>query len=52
MATSAQRLEQMWDNCYVFAESIAGHEIYPGHHLQKVHHKIGTKDSPIRRYFS
>ncbi|MGI8416937.1 MAG: DUF885 domain-containing protein [Nakamurella sp.] len=51
-APAAQRLEQMRDNCYVFAESIAGHEIYPGHHLQKVHHKLATKDSAIRRYFS
>ena len=42
----------MRDNCYVFAKSIAGHEIYPGHHLQKVHHKLATADSMIRRYFS
>lgn len=51
-APAERRLEQMRDNCYVFAESIAGHEIYPGHHLQKVHHKLGTQDSPIRRFFS
>jgi uncharacterized protein (DUF885 family) len=51
-APESRRLEQMRDNCYVFAESIAGHEIYPGHHLQKVHHKIATRDSMIRRYFS
>lgn len=51
-APEVRRLEQMRDNCYVFAESIAGHEIYPGHHLQKVHHKLGTQDSPIRRFFS
>lgn len=51
-APERARLEQMRDNCYVFAESIAGHEIYPGHHLQKVHHKLGTRDATIRRYFS
>lgn len=51
-APEERRLGQMRDNCYVFAESIAGHEIYPGHHLQKVHHKLGTAESPIRRLFS
>lgn len=47
-----RRLEQMRDNCFVFAESIAGHETYPGHHLQRVHHKLATADSPIRRLFT
>jgi uncharacterized protein (DUF885 family) len=51
-APADRRLQQQRDNCYVFAESIAGHEIYPGHHLQKVHHKLATADSRIRRYFS
>lgn len=51
-APMERRVQQMRDNCYVFAESIAGHEIYPGHHLQKVHHKISTRNSMIRRYFS
>lgn len=51
-APRERRLQQQRDNCYVFAESIAGHEIYPGHHLQKVHHKLATAESPIRRYFS
>jgi uncharacterized protein (DUF885 family) len=51
-APAERRLQHARDNCYTFAESIAGHEIYPGHHLQKVHHKLGTQGSPIRRYFS
>jgi uncharacterized protein (DUF885 family) len=51
-APEDRRVQQMRDNCKVFAESIAGHEIYPGHHLQKVHHKLATQDSMIRRYFS
>jgi uncharacterized protein (DUF885 family) len=51
-APADRRLQQQRDNCYVFAESIAGHEIYPGHHLQKVHHKLATAESRIRRYFS
>ena len=51
-APADRRLQQQRDNCYVFAESIAGHEIYPGHHLQKVHHKLATAGSRIRRYFS
>ena len=40
------------DNCYAFARSITLHEIYPGHHTQKAHHKLATINSPIRRYFS
>ena len=40
------------DNCYAFARSITLHEIYPGHHTQKVHHKLATANSPMRRYFS
>jgi uncharacterized protein (DUF885 family) len=51
-APMERRVEQMRDNCYVFAESIAGHEIYPGHHLQRVHHKLGTSASPIRSFFT
>jgi Bacterial protein of unknown function (DUF885) len=51
-APAERRLQQQRDNCFVFAESIAGHEIYPGHHLQKVHHKLATTSSRIRRYFS
>ena len=51
-APADRRLQQQRDNCFAFAESIAGHEIYPGHHLQKVHHKLATANSRIRRYFS
>jgi uncharacterized protein (DUF885 family) len=40
------------DNCYAFARSITLHEIYPGHHTQKAHHKLATAHSPMRRYFS
>ena len=46
-----RRSQHMRDNCYAFCESIAGHETYPGHHLQRVHHKLATKASPIRTYF-
>ncbi|MGN6301736.1 MAG: DUF885 domain-containing protein [Angustibacter sp.] len=51
-ATPEQRLQHMRDNCYVFATSIAGHETYPGHHVQYVHHKLGTDRGSILRYFS
>jgi uncharacterized protein (DUF885 family) len=51
-ATPEQRLQHMRDNCYVFATSIAGHETYPGHHVQYVHHKLGTEPDSILRYFS
>ena len=40
------------DNCYAFARSITLHEIYPGHHTQKVHHKLATAHAPMRRFFS
>lgn len=50
-APSNRRSQHMRDNCYAFCESIAGHETYPGHHLQRVHHKLATEASPIRRYF-
>ncbi|MCY4621303.1 MAG: DUF885 domain-containing protein [bacterium] len=50
-APTDRRSQHMRDNCYAFCESIAGHETYPGHHLQRVHHKLATKASPMRRYF-
>ncbi|MDE0374823.1 MAG: DUF885 domain-containing protein [bacterium] len=50
-APSQRRSQHMRDNCFAFCESIAGHETYPGHHLQRVHHKLATKASPIRTYF-
>ncbi|WP_029136357.1 DUF885 domain-containing protein [Nakamurella lactea] len=51
-ASPQQRREHMRDNCFVFATSIAGHETYPGHHVQYVHHKLGTARDSIGRYFS
>ncbi|MFZ5916479.1 MAG: DUF885 domain-containing protein [Chloroflexota bacterium] len=51
-ASPERQKQHMRDNCYAFARSIALHEIYPGHHLQKVHHKLATKNSPMRCYFS
>jgi uncharacterized protein (DUF885 family) len=51
-APAERQRQHMRDNCYAFARSITLHEIYPGHHLQKVHHKLATVDSPMRRYFS
>jgi uncharacterized protein (DUF885 family) len=50
-ADETRRRQHMRDNCYVFATTIAGHETYPGHHLQYVHHKLGTPRDSIRRYF-
>lgn len=51
-AAPQRRRQHMRDNCYVFATSIAGHETYPGHHLQYVHHKLGTPRDSIQRYFT
>lgn len=51
-ASAERQREHMRDNCYVFATSIAGHETYPGHHVQYVHHKLGTPRESIRRYFT
>ncbi len=51
-APPERRRQHMRDNCYVFVTSIAGHETFPGHHLQAVHHKLGTPRHSIRRYFS
>ena len=48
---SDRQSQHMRDNCYAFCKSIAGHETYPGHHLQRIHHKLATDASPIRRYF-
>lgn len=47
-----QQRQHMRDNCYAFARSITFHEIYPGHHTQKVHHKLATANSPMGRIFS
>ena len=51
-APPERQLQHMRDNCYLFARSITLHEIYPGHHIQKVHHKLATANAPMRRYFS
>jgi uncharacterized protein (DUF885 family) len=51
-ADSDRQLQHMRDNCTAFARSITLHEIYPGHHTQKVHHKLATANAPMRRYFS
>jgi uncharacterized protein (DUF885 family) len=51
-ADPARRLQHMRDNSYAFATSIAGHETYPGHHVQYVHHKLATPRGSIRRFFS
>ncbi|MCC6454218.1 MAG: DUF885 domain-containing protein [Caldilineaceae bacterium] len=51
-APADQQRQHMRDNCTAFARSITLHEIYPGHHTQKVHHKLATATSPMRRYFS
>ncbi len=48
--TEEVRRQHMRDNCYLFATSIAGHETYPGHHVQYVHHKMGTPVGSVRRY--
>lgn len=47
-----QQTQHMRDHCYAFARSITLHEIYPGHHTQKTHHKLATAERPMRRYFS
>lgn len=51
-ADAERQLQHMRDNCTAFARSITLHEIYPGHHTQKVHHKLATANAPMRRYFS
>ena len=51
-ADPARLRQHMRDNCFVFATSIAGHETFPGHHVQYVHHKLATPRASIRRYFS
>lgn len=47
-----QQTQHLRDHCFAFAQSITLHEIYPGHHTQKVHHKLATPNAPMRRYFS
>lgn len=40
------------ESCYAYMASISGHETYPGHHLQRVHHNLATKSSPIRASYT
>ncbi len=37
------------DNCHAFTASIAGHETYPGHHVQHALHKRGTARDSVGR---
>lgn len=39
------------DNCSTFIRSIVGHETYPGHHIQSVHHIMGTSEDSFLRFF-
>lgn len=39
------------ENCPTFIRSIAGHETYPGHHLQSVHHRLSTGEDEFLRFF-
>ncbi len=50
-APAERQRQHQRDNCYAFARSIAFHELYPGHHLQQVHHKLATAAAPMRRTF-
>jgi hypothetical protein len=51
-ADAARRRGHLRDSCFAFVRSIAGHETYPGHHVQYVHHKLGTRRGSILRHFS
>jgi uncharacterized protein (DUF885 family) len=50
-ATAAQVAGHERDNCPTFIRSIVGHETYPGHHLQSVHHVLGTAEESFLRFF-
>lgn len=50
-ATPERRAGHERDNCPTFVRSIAGHETYPGHHLQSVHHVLGTDEDSFLRFF-
>lgn len=44
--------DHLAENCHALITTIAGHETYPGHHLQRVHHKLATAaTTSIRRTF-
>lgn len=45
--------DHLRESCYAFMQAITGHETYPGHHLQRVHHKLATAGTEsIRKVFS
>lgn len=50
-ATPEQVAGHERDNCPTFIRSIVGHETYPGHHLQSVHHLLGTDRESFLRFF-
>lgn len=50
-ATPERRAGHERDNCPTFVRSIVGHETYPGHHLQSVHHVLGTEEDSFLRFF-
>lgn len=50
-ATPERRAGHERDNCPSFVRSIVGHETYPGHHLQAVHHVLGTDEGSFLRFF-
>lgn len=50
-ATPERRAGHERENCPTFVRSIVGHETYPGHHLQSVHHQLGTDEDSFLRFF-
>ncbi|AXH95753.1 DUF885 domain-containing protein [Ornithinimicrobium avium] len=50
-ATPERRAGHERENCPTFVRSIVGHETYPGHHLQSVHHQLGTDEESFLRFF-
>ncbi|MGC0144730.1 DUF885 family protein [Pseudactinotalea sp. Z1732] len=50
-ATPERQAGHERDNCPTFIRSIVGHETYPGHHLQSVHHVLGTAEDSFLRFF-
>lgn len=45
--------DHLAENCHALITTIAGHETYPGHHLQRIHHKQATNgNTSIRRTFT
>lgn len=45
--------DHLAESCHALITTIAGHETYPGHHLQRMHHKLATAgNTSIRRTFT